>query len=106
MTTSLLYHAFGMTTQKYLRTEFKSGTVVFYTQTKPDKLRCSHCGSKQVIKRGSKIRDFRTVPIGLKPVLIRAMIQRLTCQDCGLTRQEKITFADEKKVTPIVSEGL
>lgn len=106
MSTSLLYHAFGLTTQKYIRTEYDSGNVIFHTQTKSNKLRCSNCGSRHVIKRGSKTRVFRTVPIGRKPVLIRAAIQRLTCRDCGLTRQEKITFANEKKVTPIVSEGL
>jgi len=106
MSTSLLYHAFGLSTQEYLRTEYKSGQVIFYTQTKKDKLRCSNCGSRHVVKRGSKMREFRAIPIGLKPVLIRAKIQRLTCEDCGLTRQEKITFADEKKVSLIASESL
>lgn len=106
MSTSMLYHAFGLTDQKYLRTDYQSGTIIFHTETKSNKLCCSNCGSKNVIKRGSKKRDFKAVPIGLKPVVIRVTIQRLTCQDCGLTRQEKITFADEKKVTPIISDDL
>jgi transposase len=103
MSTSLLYHGFGLTTQEYLKTEYSEGNVTFYTQTKSSKLRCSQCGSKQVVKRGSKIRDFRGIPIGLKPVIIKAKIQRLACSECGAVRQEKIMFADEKKVTPIAS---
>jgi len=100
MSTSLLYHGFGLTTQEYLKTEYEGGSVIFYTETKPTKLKCSNCGSKEVIKRGSKIRDFRCVPIGLRPVIIRAKVQRLECLNCGVIRQERITFADEKKVTP------
>ncbi len=32
-----------------------------------------------------------------------AHLQRLYCNDCGLTRQEAVKFADEKKVTPVSS---
>ncbi|HHJ09310.1 MAG TPA: hypothetical protein ENK25_00255, partial [Bacteroidetes bacterium] len=46
-------------------------------------------------------RDYRGVPIGLKPVIIRMKVQRLYCEDCGITRQEEIRIADKKKVTPM-----
>jgi transposase len=100
MSTSLLYHAFGLNDQDYLKTEYKGCTVIFHIQTKEDKLECSSCHSHNVIKKGSTIRLFRTVPIGLKPVYLKAKIQRLECKDCGLIRQERIRFADEKKATP------
>lgn len=103
MSTSLLYHGFGLTTQEHLKTEYEKGQVIFYTRTKATKLKCSQCGSKSFIKRGYKIRDFRSVPIGLHPVIIRAQVQRLECKTCGAIRQEKLAFADEKKVTPIDS---
>ena len=101
MSTSLLNHAFGLTYQEYLKTEYKQGTVIFHIQTKEDKLQCSSCGSFNIIKKGFAMRRFRTAPIGLKPVYLHARIQRLECKDCGLIRQERIRFADEKKATPI-----
>ncbi len=90
-----------MTDQEYLKTEYIGGTVIFHIQTKEKRLRCSQCGSKKIIKRGSVQRDFRGVPIGLKPVVFRAKVQRLECRDCGSVNQEEIKYADKKKVTPI-----
>jgi len=106
MSTSLLQHGFGLVNQEYLKTEYKNGTVIFHIQTKEDKLQCSHCHSYNVIKKGVITRRFRTVPIGLKPVFLQAKIQRLECKDCGLTRQERIQYAEEKKALPIDSEGM
>ena len=47
---------------------------------------------------GYVYRDYREVPIGLKPVIIRMKVQRLYCEDCGITRQEEIRIADKKKL--------
>jgi len=101
MSTSLLYHGFGLTDQEYLKTEYQKGTVIFHIQTKEDKLCCGECGSFHVIKKGFKERMFRSLPIGLKPVYLKARIQRLECKDCGLIRQERIRFAEEKKALPV-----
>ena len=104
MSNSLLSHAFGLTTQEYLKTEYKGGSVIFHIQTKENKLQCSNCGSFNVIKKGSVTRMFRTVPIGLKPVYLKARIQRLECKDCGAIRQERIRYVEEKKAIPMDSE--
>ena len=104
MSTSLLYHGFGLTDQEYLKTEYIGGTVIFHIRTKEKSLRCSHCSSKKVIKRGSKQRGFRGVPIGLKPVVFRAKVQRLECRDCGAVCQEELKYSDKKKVIPIASD--
>lgn len=98
---SLLYHGFGLRDVEYIKTEYENGEVIFHIRTKADKLCCSVCGSRQVIRKGKLYRKFKTVNIGLKPVYLHAEIQRLHCKDCGATRQEKIHFADEKKLTPI-----
>jgi len=97
MNTSLLYHVFGLYTQEVVRTEYKEGKICVKVKTKKDKLRCSACGSYQVIKSGKKERVFRALPIGRKPVFILAEIHRLKCKRCGLIRQERITFAEERK---------
>jgi len=98
MSSSLLYHGFGLKDQEYLKTEYKSGSVIFHIRTKFHALCCSACGSKDVIKKGCVEREFRTQPIGLKPVFLHAYLQRLFCNSCGAQRQESVSFADEKKV--------
>lgn len=103
MSNSLLSHGFGLVTQEYLKTEYKGGAIIFHIQTKEDKLQCSNCGSFNVIKKGIVTRMFRTVPIGLKPVYLKAKIQRLECKDCGAIRQERIRYAEEKKAIPMDS---
>lgn len=97
MSTSLLYHAYGLKRHEYLGTEYKGNQVVFKVKTKKEALQCSSCCSREVICKGSRIRDFRAPPTGGKQVLIRARLQRLACQSCGKVLQEKIGFADAKK---------
>jgi len=103
MSTSLLYHAFGLTDQQFLKAEFKGGSVIFHIKTKDSKLRCGNCGSRKVLKSGTIDRLFRTLPIGSKHVYLFAKVQRLQCLDCGVTRQERLTYADEKKAIPVGS---
>ena len=45
----------------------------------------------------SKKRRFRTVPIGNKPVFITLSIPRVGCEDCGVVRQVKVKFADQRR---------
>lgn len=104
--TSLLYHAYGLTDQEYLKTEYQGGKVYFHVKTKPDKLRCCNCGSWDVTKKGVLERTFHAPPIGSKQVYVVGHIQRLGCHECGLTRQEEITYAEKKKHTLCVSETL
>ena len=101
MSTSLLYHAFGLKGVDHLGTEYKDGAVFFRIKTKDSFLQCGNCGSKDVIKKGIIKRKFKTVPIGLKEVFLLADIQRLECKSCGKVRQQKIDYADEKKVIAI-----
>jgi transposase len=101
MSQSLLYHGFGLKGVEYLGTEYKDGAVLFHIRTKDKFLKCGNCGSGNVIKKGVVQRKFKTVPIGLKEVFLLADIQRLQCKACGKIRQEKIGYADEKKVIPI-----
>lgn len=106
MSTSLLYHGFGLKNQEYLKTEYEKGSIIFHVRTKDSSLCCSACGSYNVVRKGVNERTFRTLPIGLKPVYLKAYLQRLYCNDCGVTRQESIAFADEKKVTPVASSDI
>ena len=102
---SLLYHGFGLRDIRYLKTDFVNGEIHVHVKTKDEKLSCSNCGSKQITKKGSVLRTFRTVPIGLKPVYIEAKVQRLACAVCGKTRQEALSWADKKKLIPVGSHN-
>ncbi len=59
------------------------------------------CGSGNVIRKGKLSRKLKTIGIGLKPVYLQVEVQRLLCKDCKVVRQEKLRFADEKKLLPI-----
>ncbi len=88
MSVSILYHCFGLSKVKYLKTEFHNGQTIFWAQLK--KRLCSRCQSDRVIQKGKKYRMFRTVPIGDRPVFIRLEIRRFHCYECGLTAQESL----------------
>ena len=101
MDSSLLYHGFGIRGQEIMKSEYKGGSIIVHIQTKEKDLRCSKCKSKNVIKKGYSERLFRTSPIGLKPVYLRAKVQRLECKNCGTIRQERLAYAEEKKAIQI-----
>ncbi len=44
MSTSLLYHAFGLRGYRYVNTMYLEGYTVFRVEAKPEELRCSACG--------------------------------------------------------------
>ena len=77
MSTSLLYHAFGIRNYNYCKTEYKKGKVIFTIEHEPRSLECSECGSKEITLRGKKKRNFKTVPIGRKWVVSAHLISPL-----------------------------
>jgi len=48
MSTSLLYHAFGIRGYEYVRTEYQDGEVTFTIRQEPKTFRCEACGSRDV----------------------------------------------------------
>src|SRR5262245_29642837 len=97
MSTSLLYHAFGLKGYRHVNQTFQGGKVSIRIEQPRDRLRCSHCGEVEVWRQGSVDRTFRTVPIGSKPVVLQFKVPRLWCPACDHTRQAKLCFADPKK---------
>ena len=97
MSTSLLYHGFGIRGYEYVRTRYREGEVEFTIRQDPTTLRCPVCGSRDVNRRGEIWRYFRTLPIGRKPVWIALPIQRVECLICDLIRQVRVGFARPKR---------
>ena len=97
MSTSLLYHAFGVRGYRYVRTDYYEGQLAFTIEQPRETCRCSACGSRNVIRHGETLRPFRTLPVACKPVWIVLAIPRLGCNDCGLVRQAEVAFADRRR---------
>jgi len=97
MSTSLLYHAFGIVGYFYQSTCFIADIIVVAIKMDRWRLRCPVCKSREVRCRGKLARRFRTVPIGRKAVYIDLPVQRIECSRCQVVRQLKIQFADEHK---------
>jgi transposase len=97
MSTSLLYHAFGLVGYRYVNQSFEEGQVTFRVEQPRERHRCSACGSAEVWDQGGVERTFRAVPIGAKPVQLKLKVPRVLCFDCGKVRQVKLGFADPQK---------
>ena len=97
MSTSLLYHGFGIRGYRYVKTEYEASTVAFTVRQESNDLRCPACGSRRVIRRGVRRRRFRCLPIGSRPVQIVLDVPRTGCLDCGGVRQVAVGFADPRR---------
>jgi transposase len=97
MSTSLLYHAFGIVGYHYQSQHFHEGKVTFRIEQPRERLCCSQCGCQDVWVRGHEERTFRTVPIGAKPTAVTLDVARVWWPVCDCVRQVKIGFADPKK---------
>jgi transposase len=97
MSTSLLYHAFGLKAYVYLRTEYLNGVIFFHVKKKEAYQYCTNCRSRDVTLAGRTKRIWHSLPIGLKPTIIVGHLHRLTCHSCGLTRLESFEMADPRK---------
>jgi transposase len=97
MSTSLLYHRFGIVGYHYVRQHFEAGATFFRIEQPRQRLRCPECGSDNVWAQGGVERSFRGLPIGHQPTFLELKVPRVYCFGCCQTRQVKINFADPKK---------
>ena len=97
MSTSLLYHVFGIVGYHYRSQHFHEGQVTFRIAQPRERLRCPQCHCDDVWVRGYEERTFRTVPLGAKPTFVTLDVPRVWCPICDRVRQVKIAFADPKK---------
>jgi transposase len=98
MSTSLLYHAFGVRGYEYSGTEFEQGKTYFRIRCPREQLRCAHCRSRDVSTQGKgHERVLHTLPIGSRPTLLKLHVPRLWCFACGQLLQTTLDFAEPRK---------
>jgi transposase len=97
MSTSLLYHAWGLRGYQHHGTDYQDRNVYFHIQQPRERLRCPGCGTTELLAQGTVLRQFRTVPIGRKAVFIQLPIARVWCYRCQHVRQVKVPFADPRR---------
>jgi len=96
MSTSILYHGWGLVGYDYRSTRYEGGAMIFCVEPKDQTVCCPECGREHVVRRGAKVRQFRALPIGNKPVFIEARVQRVFCEECKIVRPANLRFADPR----------
>lgn len=94
MSTSLLYHGFGLRGYTYVGTEYYRGAVYFRVRQPVDALRCPCCQGCDVTRRGEVDRLFVASPIGSRRVWVRFGVPKVHCADCCVIRQVEVSFAE------------
>ena len=97
MSTSLLYHAFGIRGYRYTRTDYRDGQTIFTIHQESKTYRCSACGSRDVLARGHVERRFRCLPVGSRSTVVVLPIPRVECRACGVVRQVAVPFAEARR---------
>lgn len=97
MSTSLLYHAFGIRGYEHVRTDYQGGQTIFTIRQEPGTSRCPACGRRDVRPRGQVERRFRSLPIGSRATVVVLPIPRVECPACGVVRQVEVPFADPRR---------
>lgn len=95
MSTSLLYHAFGVKGYRYVRTFYEDGSVRFVLEPKVP--RCPGCSSVRVIRRGLRWRTLRSLPIGRRAAFLVVQVPRVECRRCGALAEMDPPFADRRR---------
>ncbi len=106
MSQSQLYRLFGIHGYSVNKTEVEHQVLYLYVEPQPHRICCSHCKSKNVIRRGSSERMLQSLPIGSKVTFAVATIPRVECRSCGLVRQINIGLLITVAVTRMRSNAM
>lgn len=97
MSSSMLYHAFGISGVKYLATDYSGSQVTFHAEMTTQSLQCPTCAGLRFKFRGKRIRRFRMIPLGKKPCFLSLILHRVECVDCGYLYWPTLPFMPRTK---------
>jgi len=82
MTTSLLYHAYGISGVEHKSTKYAESQVVIAAEMTHNSIYCPNCRHYKGIFRGKKIRRFHLPPFGSKKCFLDLTLHRVECHNC------------------------
>ena len=94
MSTSLLYHAYGISGVQYKSTKYEKKSITIYAEM-VDPIQCK-CGCMQTIFKGQKTRIFKMVPFGGKSCFLKVLLHRVKCHKCKRKWWAKLPFMKGK----------
>ena len=101
MEESLLHEIFGVSkSYRSTRTEVKDGGVFVAVEPADELFVCPGCRSRDVIRRGQRLRKVQTLPIGFHPVFLEVAVPRCQCKACQRVFEITPPFAPPTRTTP------
>jgi len=101
MEDKLLHEIFGVSkSYRSTRTEVKQGGVIVAVEPLDKLYVCPECGSREVIRRGRRLRRLQTLPIGFHPVFLEVEVPRCQCKACQRLFEIAPPFARPTHTTP------
>lgn len=82
MTTSLLYHAYGISGVNHTSTKYEGGEVIISAEMTHNSIDCPNCRHCDGIFRGKKVRRFHLPPFGSKKCFLDLTLHRVECHHC------------------------
>lgn len=92
MSTSILYHAFGLKGICYTSTHYNADAVILRAEMTDALIQCPKCGCREATMKGQKTRWFFMSPIGRKKCILVLDFHRLRCVDCGTLWWPRLPF--------------
>jgi transposase len=97
----LLHEIFGVSkSYRSTGTELKAGGVFVAVEPLDRLYRCPGCRSREVIRKGQRIRRVQTLPIGFHPVYLEVAVPRCQCKVCQGVFEIAPPFARPTRTTP------
>ncbi len=83
MSTSILYHAFGLKGIHSEATHYLGDSVLISCRMLHEKICCPRCEAKSVSMKGQKRRFLQLSPMRRKRCFLDLLLHRLRCRECG-----------------------
>lgn len=92
-----LYQVLGLHGYRVTNVERDEKQLFVHARPQPHRVCCSACGCRDVVRRGETTRTIRNLPIGADCTWVVVTLPRVQCRNCGLVRQIKIGFTEERR---------
>ena len=96
MSQQTVYAALGVRGYEHRSVRLGEGSVLVRLSVKDEDVCCPGCGSREVVRRGCEVREFRAPPIAHRAVSLLIDVPRVQCEACGTVRQIPLTGMAER----------